>query len=184
MSKNISRSIYFLMAVIFISAIDLNTGCAKPANTPPAPSTERRSEGEAAAPVNAGSAASPVESPATASAATIDPPEKVVKDFYTFYVVDKPEITSKNRAKFAQYVTKRFIKEAQAAEDADPFLDVQDWDESYNHNFKATVISSSDQKATVALLFNGKPGPWKLKIKLVKEDGSWKIDGVEDDNNQ
>jgi hypothetical protein len=187
MKNQFMRSIYSLLRLALVSAIVLSAGCVKTANTSSASSQERKPESQAAAPANVSNVAtsvpSPAETPAAESATTIDPPEKVVKDFYTFYVTDKPEIDQKNRSKFAKYVTKRYMKEAQGDNDADPFLDVQDWDESYSHNFKATVVSSNDQKATVALVFTDKTDKWKLKVKLAKEDGAWKIDGVDDDNN-
>lgn len=180
MKNMISRPTYFLLATAFVSAAFLTAGCVKTANTSAAGSSERKPESQAAAPANTNSSPAPAETPAAASATTIDPPDKVVKDFYGFYLRDMADIDQKNRSKFAKFLTKRFLKEAEAVDDYDPFLDAQDFDETFKDNYTVSVISANDQKALVALNLNGKTMKWKRKITLAKEDGSWKIDRVEE----
>jgi hypothetical protein len=181
MKNQTSRLRFVLPAAVITSAVFLNAGCVKTANTSAAGSSERQPESQAAAPANTSNVATvPAETPAAASATSIDPPEKVVKDFYGFYLRDMASIDQKNRSKFARFLTKRFLKEAEAVDDFDPFLDAQDFDETFKDNYTASVISSNDQKALVALNLNGKTMKWKRKITLLKEDGSWKIDRVEE----
>jgi len=64
---------------------------------------------------------------------------------------------------------------------ADYFIDAQDYDENWEVATTKAVIKGN--KATFKLLLaapRGKPSKFKqtLRIKMVKESGTWKIDGV------
>ena len=104
-------------------------------------------------------------------------PSEVVRSFYKYYLNGFPQ-PQKNKIKFGRFLTHRFLQEAIKADDYDPFLAAQDFDETFKNNFKISDAVISGQKATVELYLNGETFKWKRKIILKLEKGGWKIDGV------
>lgn len=118
-------------------------------------------------------------------------PEQAVEQFYKWYLrelnteggnpIDRKRTINKS-------VTKRLSKQIYALiageeYDADYFIDAQD----FNENWAATVSKAAikGNAATVKVLLSapkGKKSSFKqnLTIKLIKENGAWKIDRVND----
>jgi hypothetical protein len=119
------------------------------------------------------------------TAATPKPVVQVNKDpatltlaFYEYYLDGMPSV-KKNRAVFAKYLTPKFLGVALKADDYDPFLDAQDFDETWkdnNYSVKGTAVNGD--KATVNVDLNGESLKWTLKVSLLRKNGLWKIDGV------
>ena len=127
------------------------------------------------------------------SAVAQSQPGDTVRAFYKWYVnalnrkVEDPVIS--DRATARKYVTASLlarIRKAEAREeglDADYFLSAQDWDNAWENNIVIGKVSTIGATSTVnAVLPSKTMGNQKLKIRLKKEGGSWKIDKVNDLN--
>jgi hypothetical protein len=114
-------------------------------------------------------------------------PEATIKGFYSWYVKE----ISKNKfplteqpAKMKTFITARCYNENKKTYDknefdADYFIAAQDFDEKWATNIKVSNVKIVGNKATANVLLDGK-GSFdnKLKLKLVKEKSSWKIDTI------
>ena len=104
-------------------------------------------------------------------------PKTLVLAFYEYYLDGFPRIDDE-RVVFARYLTPRFFDEALKADDYDPFLDAQDFDETWKNNISAADARIRGNVATVRLSLNGKSLKWVLDVTAVKKGGVWKIDRV------
>lgn len=121
--------------------------------------------------------------------------ERRVRTFYAFWVgqAKRDKDPLENRAMIGAYASKRLTRwlysPAYRTSDedvygADYFMQAQDFD----HNWDQVRISDVRVQGGVARLFAtlGSPkaegqgiGPWRLRLKMVKENGQWKIDSVD-----
>lgn len=118
-------------------------------------------------------------------------PEQAVKSFYAWYL---KEISSerggdafgRNKTVLAKYVSKRLIKSIKAQMDAqeydvDYFINAQDFDEKWQAATTRAVVKGNTATLKVTLAApKAKKADWtqRLSLKLIKEGGAWKIDGV------
>lgn len=115
-------------------------------------------------------------------------PETTIKNFYAWYVKE----ISKNKfplteqpTKLKTFITARCYNENKRTYDrnefdADYFIAAQDFDESWATNIKVSNVRIVGNKATANVLLDGKSNfDNKLKLKLVKEKGYWKIDTID-----
>jgi len=125
--------------------------------------------------------------------ATAQTPSDTVQSFYKWYVhalnQDVAEPLKSDKATAQKYVTASLllrIKKAMAKEDgldADYFLSAQDFDKDWENNIVIGKVSTVGTSSTVnAVLPSKTMGNQKLKIRLKKEGGRWKIDKVNDLN--
>lgn len=116
-------------------------------------------------------------------------PAQVIRDFYRWYVaelVGDRDPFEAGRADLERYISARWLKEIDAMRngpdglDADPFLSAQDFDKEWGTNVTVSepVIKGDHATAEVELK-GGEMGNQKLSVKLARENGAWKIDGVE-----
>jgi hypothetical protein len=117
------------------------------------------------------------------------PPERVLRDFYQWYVgqlVAERDPFTAGRAELKRYASDRLLKQIDKARKveggigSDPFLDAQDFDKQWAKNVTVSTPEVKAEKATANVELKGSEmGTQKLKIALVQENGSWKIDKVE-----
>lgn len=116
-------------------------------------------------------------------------PEKVIREFYGWYVSalsgdGDPFVDG--REKMEQYLSARFLKEIDAARDSedgigsDPVLMAQDFDDEWAKNIAVSNLKENGDTATADVQLKGAQMSTALKISLVKEDGAWKIDKVQE----
>jgi len=116
-----------------------------------------------------------------------DTPEQAAKSFYEWYL--KQIAASKNprneKTIFQKSVSKRLSKwiASPAYEDygADYFIDAQNFDEEWQVTTSKAIIKGNTATLKVKLAApNAGKDSWtqKLTIRLVKEEGVWKIDSV------
>jgi Protein of unknown function (DUF3828) len=115
-------------------------------------------------------------------------PEATIKNFYAWYVreiVKNKFPLTEQPAKMKQLITIRCYNENKRAYDknefdADYFIAAQDYDEKWATNVKVSNVKIVGNKATANVILDGK-GDFdsKLKLKLIKEKGTWKIDVIE-----
>lgn len=128
-----------------------------------------------------------------AAFAQANTPEKVTKDFYIWYLkayyADDFPLTSKP-AKLKQFISSRFYKEAKrdydkGEFDADPFIMGQDADTGWVNNINILKATKTKSSASVTVFFKGSTKSWnhKLKVDLILEKASWKIDKITDLDN-
>jgi Protein of unknown function (DUF3828) len=112
-------------------------------------------------------------------------PETTIKGFYKWYIGE----ISKNKfplteqpAKMKQFITVGCYKLYRNIYDkkefeADYFIAAQDWDEKWATNVKISNLKINANKATANVILDGK-GDFdsKLKLKLIRQQGIWKID--------
>ncbi len=121
------------------------------------------------------------------SAKAADTPEQTAKSFYVWYLAElkKDKFPIDRKQTMNKSISKRLshLVYSPAYEEygADYFIDAQDYDENWEVATTKAVIKGN--KATFKLLLaapRGKPSKFKqaLRIKMVKEGGTWKIDGV------
>jgi len=120
-------------------------------------------------------------------------PGDTVRAFYKWYVhalnrnVSEPLKSDKVTArKYVSASLLRRIEKAIASEDgldADYFLSAQDFDKNWENNVVVGKVSINGATSTVNTVLPSKTmGDQKLKIRLKKEGGRWKIDKVNDLN--
>jgi len=102
----------------------------------------------------------------------------VIRQFYGWYIKGNYSDAKKHKTQLRRYVTESCLTKAIKADDYDYFTQAQDGDDSWGINV-AVAVQSSTNTRTVALVTLGK-GEFidKLKITLVKQAGTWKIDNV------
>ena len=117
------------------------------------------------------------------------PPERVLRDFYQWYVgqlVAERDPFTDGRAEMKRYASDRLLRQLDKARKreggvgSDPFLDAQDVDKQWAKNITVATPEVKGDKATANVELKGtEMGTQKLKVSLVQENGSWKIDKVE-----
>ena len=117
-------------------------------------------------------------------------PEQTAKNFYQFYLKEmnrafSDEQVKVNKKKVALHLSARLGKwyQSKAYEDygADYFFDAQDFDENWQVSTSKAVIKANTATLKVILaLPNAKKTDWTntLTIKMVNDNGAWKIDSV------
>jgi hypothetical protein len=126
-----------------------------------------------------------------AADAQVKGPDAVAKDFYKWYLTElnaerNPIRQNKTRMlKFTSARLGRWIySRAYSEYGADYFIDAQDWEQSWVNGISATRPVIKGATATLRVRFDPAKGVTSgfghriLPIKLVKEDGVWKIDMI------
>jgi hypothetical protein len=115
-------------------------------------------------------------------------PETTIKNFYSWYVreiVKNKFPLTEQPAKMKQFITARCYNENKRIYDknefdADYFIAAQDYDEKWATNIKVSNVKITGNKATAKVILDGQGNfDSKLKLKLIKEQGNWKIDVIE-----
>ena len=118
-----------------------------------------------------------------------DTPEQTTRIFYEWYLKELRREGGNpidNKKMLAKHATKRLIKQIdawRAAEeyDADYFIDAQDFEEKWQVVVSKVVVKGNTARLKVTLAVpRAKADTWKqkLSLKLIKENGAWKIDEV------
>ena len=125
---------------------------------------------------------------AQADEPTKNSPERVVHDFYQWYVqalLQNREPLEKERAALRRSVSERLLKEIDRARkgpdglDGDPFVDAQDFDREWSKNIIVAPAKITGSHATTTVELKGSEmGTRKLQLTLVQERGGWKVDRV------
>lgn len=121
-------------------------------------------------------------------AQTISAPEKAAKDFYEWYVRELKNDrfpVSKGKQQLLRLVSRRLGKwifsPAYQEYGADYFIDAQDYDESWQVSTTKAAVKVNTATLKVSLK-STKPKnqgfSQTLQLKLIKENGGWKIDSV------
>jgi hypothetical protein len=116
-------------------------------------------------------------------------PQVTVKNFYEWYLHSlnqNEDPLNKERPEMGKFVTRRLMASLERALkrpdgiDADFFIDAQDWDEAWEKNIDVSQLSATKSQVVVKVVLKGGPsfGNHPLRVTLRKEDGLWKIDGV------
>jgi hypothetical protein len=117
-------------------------------------------------------------------------PEQTVKEFYRWYMheLNANSDPRKQKSKISSTVSARlrkwFLTKEYKEWDADYFIDAQDFDPKWENGVSASnaVVNGNKADVKVTLGASGRPtggmAPQTLRIKMVKEDGIWKIDRV------
>lgn len=116
-------------------------------------------------------------------------PEQTAQRFYSWYLHtlnQNDDPLQRHKAELSKFVTLRLQRALNRALrrrdgiDADFFIDAQDWDESWEKNISTSGVAIRGTQATVYVTLKGGPnfGDKRLKLGLRKEDGTWKIDSV------
>lgn len=122
---------------------------------------------------------------AAESAAT---PEDCIRGFYHWYVTNlvANRDPMKQRKEMRGYATERLLKEIGKMKsgpdglDGDYFTDAQDFDPLWAKNISISAVKISGDKCTAHVLLDGAKGMRKnLLVRLVKEEGAWKVDKVQ-----
>jgi len=115
-------------------------------------------------------------------------PEDSIRSFYHWYMTEliANREPLKERAEIKRYATERLLKEIekkQKSEDglgADYFVDAQDFDNLWAKNITISNLKVSGSNATAEVLLAGKGEMRRrLKVWMVNDGGSWKIDKVQ-----
>ncbi len=116
-------------------------------------------------------------------------PAQVIRDFYRWYVaelVSDRDPFEAGRADLERYISARWLKEIDKIRnsadglDADPFLSAQDFDKEWGTNVTVSEPALKGEQATADVELQGtEMGSHKLSVKLARENGAWRIDGVE-----
>lgn len=116
-------------------------------------------------------------------------PDQVIRDFYKWYVgqlVAERDPFTDGRTELKRFASERLLRQidkARKSEDgvgSDPFLEAQDFDKDWAKNITVATPTVNGDKATANVDLKGaEMGTQKLKVSLVQEKGSWKVDKVE-----
>ena len=126
--------------------------------------------------------------PATASSQSS--PEQTLTGFYKWYLHElslerypRPTTPKVNAAISTRL--RRWFKSKEGREwDADYFIDAQDWDPKWETHIKTSKAVVAGNKADIRLILGpqvkavNSMSPHTLRIKMVKENGGWKIDHI------
>ena len=121
------------------------------------------------------------------SAQSADTPEQSAKDFYKWYLreLNNQGNPIDRKQTMLKFVSKRLGKwiysPAYEEYGADYLIDAQDWDENWDVTTSKAVITKNTATLKVFLAApKGKKSNFKqtLALKLIKENGAWKIDSV------
>ena len=118
-------------------------------------------------------------------------PAQTAKDFYKWYLTElnaehEPLLQSKRQMlqKVSTRLGRWVYSKAYEEYGADYFLDAQDYERTWADGISAAPAVTKGNTSTVRLTFTPKKGMYsgfgvrKMTIKLVKENGNWKIDMV------
>jgi hypothetical protein len=117
-------------------------------------------------------------------------PEQTVKEFYRWYMheLNANRDPRKQKTKINSTVSARlrkwFLTKEYKEWDADYFIDAQDFDPKWENGVSTSKAMIKGDKADVKVTLaapgrnTSGMGPQTLKIKMIKEGGSWKIDRV------
>lgn len=115
-------------------------------------------------------------------------PERVIRDFYRWYVqslVDNTDLFTKGRVELKRYATERLIREIDQMRkgpdglNGDYFVDAQDFDKDWGKNISTSTPVITGERATVEVELKGRElGARKLRVSLVETRGVWKVDKV------
>jgi hypothetical protein len=114
-------------------------------------------------------------------------PEDCIRNFYKWYVTNLvasgDPITQ--RAAIRHYATERLLKEIDKMTngpdglDGDYFVDAQDFDPLWAKNISISGVRTNGDKSSAHVVLDGAKGMRKkLKVFLVRETGTWKVDKV------
>lgn len=129
-----------------------------------------------------------VNSPVAGVAATNAKPEECIRSFYHWYVTGliANREPLKERAEMKRFATERLLKEIDKKQKSadglgsDYFVDAQDFDNLWAKNIIVSNLKVSGESATAHVLLAGKGEMRRqLKVWLVNDAGSWKIDRVQ-----
>jgi Protein of unknown function (DUF3828) len=115
-------------------------------------------------------------------------PEESIRNFYHWYVTEL--IANRepmgNRKELKHFVTERLLKEIDGMKkgpdglDGDYFVDAQDFDNLWAKNITISDVKVSGKNATAEVRLVGKGEMRRqLKVWLVSDGASWKIDKVQ-----
>lgn len=113
-----------------------------------------------------------------------------LREFYAFYVhalnADLDMLKKENAAKLKPYITARFLhavdkmRKGPDGLDGDPYIDAQDWGKDWGKNVTVQNIKlGTGGHATAEVVLQDKEWRHRLHVKLATEDGVYKIDGVQ-----
>jgi hypothetical protein len=120
-------------------------------------------------------------------AQTANTPEQTAKSFYEWYLgeINSDRMPNMQKATFNKYVSKRLSRwrfsKAYEEYGADYFVDAQDSDERWRVTTGKAVIKGNAATLKVKLAIpNAGKSDWtnNLTVKMVLENGAWKIDSV------
>lgn len=117
-------------------------------------------------------------------------PETTAKDFYAWYLreLNNQGNPVDERATMRKYISRRLANwiysKSYEEYGADYFLDAQDWDEKWDISASKAVVRGNKAALKVSLLVpkgeNSSIMNSVLRLKMIKENGMWKIDEVND----
>ena len=122
------------------------------------------------------------------AAESVATPEDCIRNFYRWYVTNlvANRDPMKQRKEIRRYATEQLLSEIDKMEkgpnglDGDYFVDAQDFDPLWAKNISISNVKTLGDKSTAQVLLNGSKGMQKkLRVHLVKEAGSWKVDKVQ-----
>lgn len=123
------------------------------------------------------------------AAAASQAAEQTVSEFYRWYLHSLAagrEPLSDDRVKISKYVSNSLVREirrrmrSDEGLDEDYFIKAQDYSDDWTRNVVAGKAVVDGDKALVALqLGAGSQTSRKLSVVLTREDGIWKIQGVQ-----
>jgi Protein of unknown function (DUF3828) len=114
-------------------------------------------------------------------------PEDCIRGFYRWYVTNlvANRDPMKQRNEMRRYATERLLKEIDKMVkgpdglDGDYFTDAQDFDPLWAKNIAISGVKTTGDKSNAVVLLDGAKGMRKkLRVDLVKEKGTWKVDKV------
>jgi len=115
-------------------------------------------------------------------------PDQSIRSFYHWYVGEliANREPMANRKELKRFVTERLLKEIDGMKkgpeglDGDYFVDAQDFDSLWAKNIIISDVKVSGKNATAEVRLVGKGEMRRrLKVWLVSDGGSWKIDKVQ-----
>jgi len=128
-------------------------------------------------------------SPVIGKAQELQTPESTATRFYAWYMHELNQNSyplETKREALGQFVTDRLIAEIDAMPkgpdglDGDYFVDAQEWDQEWETNINVVSSDTQADKCNMVLLLTGPQNPnHKIRLSLVLEDSSWKINKVE-----
>ncbi|MBL0019574.1 MAG: DUF3828 domain-containing protein [Bacteroidetes bacterium] len=105
-----------------------------------------------------------------------------LKVFYQSYIRESskvPEDHAKIESLKAKHCTAKFLVQIADAElDADPFLNAQDVEEKWAENLEITPESAAKDQYKVCYTASFDNSKHCVKVTMVDEGGSWKIDNI------
>jgi hypothetical protein len=121
------------------------------------------------------------------AAAPAGTPEDCIRGFYRWYVTNlvANRDPMKQRNEIRRYATARLLKEIDKMVkgpdglDGDYFTDAQDFDPLWAKNIAISGVKTTGDQSNAVVVLDGAKGMRKrLRVNLVKEEGTWKVDKV------